>query len=251
MRRVIVGVASLIEDRKYKSAEEAIGQMQLAYVDRQRAIALVQADKRLHISYQALKTTIEFFANLNQVIIAKISMTPSPQMETEMVLGNAILVYELTDFVISYIEGFAVDGVADIVQLHEETKRKITDIRRQQTSLEQLVKSEAIDAAVRDQTLEDIASRAKSLNLLEQEWHVYIDSIQALDAEIGSIRRKISTLEVIRENARIQIELIQAVAMLQFLKKNIGTIEATVLTLERIKLVSLSPNRVRRLLGIN
>ena len=250
VKSVIENIALRIEERKYKSAEQAIIDMKSGYVNQHRAIALVQADKKLHVSYQALRTTVEFFSSLNQMIIEKINKSQSSESETRMILGNAILIYELTDFVIGYIEGFSVEGVGEINQIYEETKKKNAEIRKQQQSLLHQVESNNIDTEVKNQTLDDIRLREKSLGVLEQEWLAYIDTIKVLEGELSVIQKKIPTLEVIRENAKIQIDLIQAVAMLQFLKQNVGTMEATILTLEKIKLVSLSPNRVRRLLGI-
>jgi hypothetical protein len=50
-----------------------------------------------------------------------------------------------------------------------------------------------------------------------------------------------------RKDAKVQINLIQAVAMLQILKQNIGTLTDTVLRLESIKLHSITPNTLSKL----
>ena len=251
IRSIIQQIAFRIENRKYKTAEEAVQNMRLALADRQRAQQLVQADKSIHISYQALKTTVEFFADFNQIILEKIRRAGSTQSETDLLLGNALLVYELTDYVISYIENFVVSGIEDITRLHEETKQKIAEFRRQQEGLEQRAQSASVEEAVRNQIITDIEAREKSIDLLEQEWTGYIEMATSLRSEADKIRNKVPTLEVIRENAKVQINLIQAVAMLQILKQNIGTMRTTIITLENMRLASLSPNRVRRLLGIS
>ena len=250
IRNIIDIVATRIEERKYKFAEDAIEKMQLPYVDLQRARNLIQGDKKVHASYQALKTTVEFFADLNQMIVEKIEHIESPQSETKLLLGNAILVYELTDFVIGFIDGFTIQGTSEIHKLHEETKQEIGELRRQQKALEKDIQSSLVDASVRNQTSQDINEINRSIDVLEKEWEVYMESIMSLNGEVDKIRVRIPTLEVIRKNAKIQISLIQTLAMLQILKHNIGTMKATILTLENMRLVSLSPNRVRRLLGI-
>jgi len=251
IRSIIQEVASRIEERKYKTAEEAIDNMHLSLMDRERAQQIVQADKKVHVSYQALKTTVEFFANLNQIIIDKLEKAGTPQSEANLVLGNAILVYELTDYVIGYIENFTINGVDEIQRLHAETKQKIADLRRLQLDLEKRAQSELVEEAVGSQTTADIKARERSVDLLEQEWANYVEAATSLRSEVGKIRDKLPTLELIRDNAKVQIDLIQAFAMLRILKQNIGTMRATIITLEGMKLVSLSPNRVRRLLGIS
>ncbi|NJN92819.1 MAG: hypothetical protein HC875_01370 [Anaerolineales bacterium] len=250
IRIIIEEVASRIEERKYRSSEQAIESMPLAYVDRIKARELVQADKQIHVSYQALKTTVEFFADLNQMIIDKIEKSPSAASETNLVLGNAILVYELTDFLIGFIEDFRVRGVEEILKLYQETQIKTKEFRHKEEALRRKAEAEEIDAAVREQTLGDIGNRERSIKLLEEEWEDYIKTIKSLQNEVGVVHKKLPTLELIRENAKTQIELIQAVAMLQILKQNIGALEGAILTLEKIKLITLSPTRVRRLLGI-
>jgi hypothetical protein len=250
IRIIIQEVASHIEERKYQTAEESVKIMRISYADRQRAHELIHADKKVHISYQALKTTVEFFADLNQVIINKIERAGSIQSETELILGNAILVYELTDFLMDYLERFTVQGVNDVLKLHEETKQKLAELRHQQKELEDKLQTLLIEEAVKEQTLSDIKTREMSIEALAQEWEMYVESIRSLQGEVGKIQGKLPTLEIIRENAKVQINLIQIVAMLQILKQNIGTMKSTIFTLENIKLISLSPNRVRRLLGI-
>jgi cell division protein FtsB len=250
MRTIIEGVARRIEERKYQSAQDAIEGMRLAYADRLRAHELIEADKRIHISYQTLRTTVETFSELNQSVINKLERATDPRSETNLILGNAILIFEITDFLIGYLQRFNVDGVTDIQRLHEETKKKTEELRQQQRDLERLASAPSIDETVREQTLNDIRNRESSIGLLEREWAQYILSIQSLEEECGTLRGKIPTLELIRENARVQINLIQAVAMLQILKQNVGTIQATIVTLENMKLVTLSTWRVRRLLGV-
>lgn len=251
IRTIIREVASRIEEKRFQSALASVETMQLSLVDRQRASRLLEADKKVHVSYQALKITVELFRDLNQMIVEKIEgRASSPLSETNLILGNAILVYELTDFVISYIQSFSVDGIREILLLHEDAKRKIAELRENQQALGEKAQGAAIASAVREQILADIQTRERSIELLEAEWRSYVEAVGLLQVEFEKIRGSIPTLELIRENAKIQIDLIETVAMLQILKQNIGTMKATILTLESMKLVSLSPNRVRRLLGI-
>jgi hypothetical protein len=249
IRVIIEEVALRIEERKYGSSEQEIERMSLGYTERQKASALVKADKQAHTSYQALKVTVELFSDLNQLIVEKINNVTSPQAEANLVLGNAILVYELTDFVIRFIENFVIQGIPDILSLHEETKKKIVDQRQQEEQLRKRI--ENLDDSVKEPMLNNIRARERSIEVLETEWSSYIETINSLRGGIGAIQTKIPTLEAIRENAKLQINLVQTVAMLQVLKQNIGAMQSTILSLERIQLVSLSPNRVRRLLGID
>jgi hypothetical protein len=162
IRDIIQQVAMQIAERQYTSAEQAITGMQLLYTDHQRATQLVQADKKVAISAQALKITVDLFADLNQMILQSIEQSTSTRSTTQLLLGNAILVYELTDYVIDYIESFTVQGVDEIMRLHDENKQKIADLRREQKDLEISVQAPIVDASVRDRILDNIKQRERS-----------------------------------------------------------------------------------------
>ena len=250
INEIIRTVALRIESKKYNASEEELKNMSLSYKDRESAGKLLNADKDIHISFQALRISVELFSELNQMIIEKIEESTRPHQQSNLILSNAILVYELTDFVISYLENFTLNGAEEINNLHEVAKKKIKSFKVQQKELEERANAPEIDPMIKNQTLKDIEMRGRSIGVLEKEWKNYVQSIVTLGNEIKIINKKIPTLELIRENAKTQIILIEAVAMLQVLKQNISAIESSILTLEKIELVTLSPNRVRRLLGI-
>ena len=250
IRGLIEQIATQIEDGKYRASEQAVDQMMLAYSEKKRAHDIMQADKKMHVSYQALRMTVDFFSDLNETILRRVESEVSPEREGDMVLGNAIMIYELTDFVIRYIQGFAIQGAGDIQQLHEDARRRMQDLRQQQTALERRAMAASIEPSVREQTLEDLRNREDAIHELETQWETYIGEVADLHSRVGEVRGKLPTLELIRDNARLQIGVIQIVAMLRFLKRNSDAISGTVNALKGFRLVPLTHDRVRRLLGI-
>jgi hypothetical protein len=248
MRDIIEQIARRIEDNNYRDAEQAIQRMPMAYSERERATSLVHADKRMHISYQALRMTVEYFSELNQGILEKIDLERSHDREANMVLMNAIMIFELAEFVIGYVNQFRLEGEDDLNRLRRETKDRINEWRQEQQSLESRASRDDVEAAVRDQTLEDIRARAAAVDELEREWDRYLGEVAAVHSMIGHVHSKVPTLEVIRDNARIQIGVMQLVAMLRFLKLNAEAVKGTIDTLKGFRLAPLSPNRVRRLI---
>lgn len=250
VRDIIEQIAARIESGKYRDAELAIQSMPLAHNERERARRLVEADQRVHVSYQTLRITVELFGGLNKTVLSNIERETSRQREANMMLGNAILIYELTDFVINYVEAFAVTGDADIASLHQETVAKISELRNQHDLLERQASAADVEPAVRAQTLDDIRNRRGAIDVLEQEWSSYVAEIEKVHEAVGEVRSKLATLELIRENARVQISVIQLVAMLKFLKQNSDAIQGTIEALKGFRLAPLTSNRVRRLLGV-
>ena len=53
--------------------------------------------------------------------------------------GNAVMVYELADFVIRYIQSFSLSGMSDIEELHAEANRRVATLRNDQEALKRTV----------------------------------------------------------------------------------------------------------------
>jgi hypothetical protein len=252
MRVLIQEVASRIENQKCKSSEEAIQALRLSRTERIRAAALLTADKHLHISCQSLKVAVELLCGLNKEIVSRLGSATDmgPDEERKLVLGNALLVCELTDFAIRYIEGFSLQGVDEIEVIYKEMQKTRSNLRDEAKSLRNQATAPDIDESVRQQVLQDITTRDEAVNVLEQEWSSYMESIKSRDGEIGAIRKRLPNLRLLRDNAKAQINTLEAVAVLQLVQRNTRAIEATVSQLEDIQLASLSADRVRRLLKI-
>lgn len=253
LRGIIEKVAARIEDRKYKSSEEAINDMKLAYNEREQVSALIKSDKKVHVSYQSLRIAVESFSEFNKLIIKRLEESEKAgdaQMQRNLIFGNALLVYELTDFVINYIESFRVQGIEEIDALHATMAKRFEQFRAEQEQLKQQVQTDDVDEAVREQILLDIKNREDSIAVVVKEWDDYVKTIRELVSETGGVKKRLPTLKAIRDNAKSQISLLEAVAVMQIVQSNIGALNATIATLEKIELVSLSPDRVRSLLGI-
>jgi hypothetical protein len=87
------------------------------------------------------------------------------------------------------------------------------------------------------------------LDFFRIEWDRYIADTKQFYNRVEDVQNKIPTLELIRENARIQLDVLELVAMLRFLRQNADAVRAAVETLQGFRLAPLTPTRVRRLLG--
>jgi hypothetical protein len=220
IRRIVEEIAHRIEENNYREAEDVVRNLPLAYAERERANALVHAEKRMHISYQALRIAVEYFSELNENLLASIDREWSTAREANLVLGNAITVFELTEFVIRYVERFRLDGHDDIHRLHREAKVRLDAKRTEQQALARRASAPAIEADVREQILDVIRTRESAIGELEREWDKYLSEIDSMRSAISEVYAKVPTLEVIRDNARLQIDVMQEVAVLRFLRLN-------------------------------
>ncbi len=253
MRLVIEEMARRIEDRKYASYEQAIQQLDLGYNERTKVNGLVSADKKIHISYQSLLVAVETFSHLNKSIIKTIedsARSGDVQLERKMVLRNAILVYELTDFIIQYIETFHVQGIDDLTGLYRQELERFDKLRGELNTLRKRAQKGDIEPAVREQTLLQIQEREKSIDLMVEEWQDYLKSLGNAETEVTGISKKLPTLRLIRDNAKSQLNMLEAVAVMQIVHRNLAALDASILTIEKLELASLSPDRVKRFIGL-
>jgi hypothetical protein len=252
MRMLVQEVAKRIENQKYKKSEDAIAGLELSRTQTEDIKALVAADKTIHISCQSLKVAVELFFELNRQIVQRLESASNiaPSDERKLLLGNALLVYELTDFVMNFISDFRLHGTNAIEAIHKVQLRTIEELREEAKSLRKQADSTEIEESLRERVLQNIDHRDESIKVLEGEWASYMETVRSLQVETASVSKKIPSLRLIRDNAKAQINTLAAVAVLQIVQSNIRAIEATVLQLEKIELASLSADRVRRLLGI-
>ena len=252
MRTLIREVAARIEERKYTTSMEAIEGMALSLSQADKVRALIAGDKRMQVSCQSMKVAVEVFSELNKRILQQLENHPhmDPTEEMKLVVGNAIVVFELTDFCITFIEEFELEGLGDIEELWTEAKRTISRLRDEQRDLRKKAEGKGIDDFLREDTIQDIASREEAISILESEWDTYIQSVRGKQGETKAVGNRLPSLRLIRDNAKAQINTLEAVAVLQIARKNIRAIEATIEQLGRIELASLSSDRVKRLLGI-
>jgi hypothetical protein len=254
IRVVISNVAETIENERYQSAEEAIEGMSLGFNENQRAAALVAADKAQIISCHSLNIAVDIFATLNNLIkqqIEEAGQEKDPVEERNLLLGNAILVYELTDFVINYIENFKIAGVSEILEIHAEAKVKNQKIYDELDQLKKMAEDPGISLATRESTLLDIQNRKNAISIIEGEWEKYVQQCSKVSEDINGVSGNLPTLRLIKANAQSQLNVLEAVAVLQIVNSNIGALRETLKAIESVDLVSLSPERVRRLLGLS
>lgn len=251
MRNIVERVAEKIETAKYRQSEQAIQELPVSLVERERAVKLISADKQLHVSYQTLRTVVEFVGEFNQNMLARIENEASPAALSNMMLGNAIMLYELADFVISYNSSFAMAGVNEIDDLYVAIKDKFDEVRQEAQTLEELANGPKVSPETREQALLDIRSRQGAIEESEREWANYVNEVRAVTRNVDELRAKmIPDLEVIRANAKAQISVIQLVALLRILRQNSEAVKGTVAALQGFRLAPLTSNRVQRLLSL-
>lgn len=253
IRNLIHEIATRIEEQNYGSAEQAIQDLQISMEERSRALHLIQADRKIQTSCTALKLTIDFFTRFNQWIVSRMEYAANlpPEEERKLVLCNAILVFELTQFCIQFLEGFAVEGIEEVRESHKKMKKIMSDLRDENQRLRHQAKNRRIDPALAQGVLRDVEMREEAIRILEQEWQDYLRQVDSLGRQGGLFHQKLPGLRLVRDNAKAQVNVLSAISILQLVKNNIASIESAAEQISHIELVALSPDRVRRLLRVD
>jgi hypothetical protein len=248
IRQIIAQVAWSIENGRYQHTESSLQNLASRH-EQERAMRLVQADKAICVSYETLRLTVDFFSELNGQVLERTAREPSAQRQNQMMFGNAIMIYELADFMIGFIRGFAPGGEFELEALHEETLERIRKAKNEQQRQAERARHDDIEPPVRASILDNLKQTDAALEVLQQEWETYVAQTRQLHDQIAEVQNKIPTLELIRDNARLQLDVLELVAMIRFLRQNDEAVRAAVRTLHGLRLVPLTPDRVRRLVG--
>jgi len=253
MRTVIDSMANRIATHRYKTTEEALEGMKIGKTNKERLVSLISNDKRFYISCQSLKVAVDVFLEVNRRIVSKLEESESLQDAADarrMILGNAILVYELLDFVINYIKKFEFSGVDGIMTIYHNATQKVENILKKEQERENMAHSDDIRSEVKERVLENIKTRKQAIQQISKEWDSYITAVNENQDKTTQVNRNIPSLELMRDDAMGQIEVIELASLLGLVKTNLGVIQSSMVeALSKMELINLSSERVKLLLG--
>jgi len=257
---IINEVAQRVEKHRIHSYDDYTRRYELNAYDRLRVDSLVSSVRNINVSIQKLKVAVENFTRCNRFIIGELDecLQKGDFSRGKMfVLGNMLLIYELANYMINFLEKFKLEGVDDILALSEKEINNINITRQNLEKLKQDLDSPDIDDKVKEQIAANLRDREKSLDAINEEWDKYTAGIREVQGKVGSLQSKLPTLRLIRANAQNQLDFFEImkifgiVMVTEAVKKNLETLEVVTLPLDELKLISLPPHRVQQLLGFS
>jgi hypothetical protein len=247
IRSIIEQVAWTIENSYYRATEDSVQRLP-GRTERDRAARLVRADKATCVSYETFRLTVDYLSELNGQVLDTIEGELSPQRQNQMMFGNAIMIFEFADFTIGFIQGFTSSGLTDLEALHAETSQRIGRAKAEGERLAARALQDDIEPSARDSVLDAVRRRNAALEVFQQEWQSYIGQARRINERITELQRNILILKVIRDNARLQLDVLELTTMLNFLRQSDQALRAELSGLRGLRLAPLTPDRVRRLL---
>jgi hypothetical protein len=257
---IINEVAERVEKHRVVSYDDYTQRYELNSYDKLRVNTLVGSVRDINKSIQKIKFTVETFSRCNKYIINELNecVEKGEVAQSKMfLLGNMLLIYELANYLINFLENFKLDGVDSILQLSQTELKKIGDTLETLQELRNNADSPDIDPNVKDQVIANLDNREASLHRFKEEWDKYIDGINKLQTNVGSLKEKIPTLSLIRDNAQNQLDFFEImkifgiIMVAEAVQKNLNTLEIVTLPLDELELISLPPSKVYALIGLS
>ena len=180
MRTIVDKLTEVIANRKYSTLEQGVDAMQLSQVERKRSRELVQRDKSVIVSCQGMKGVVTLCLDMNKRIHKELEESVAKgdrQTARKMILANALLVYELLDFAIGFIEDFKVLGVDEIHRLYERATAENQRLLKQEAKREKDASASNIKPVMRDDILSDVNARRDALKVLADAWKKYVQDV--------------------------------------------------------------------------
>lgn len=257
---IINEVAERVEKHRVMSYEDYTQRYDLNAYDRLRVNSLVSSVRDINKSIQKLKFTVENFARCNRYIINELDECLARGDAGQgrlMVLGNIILIYELANYMINFLEAFQLEGIDEIVNLSQKELAKINATKQTLQQLKADAEAPGIDPKVKEKILANLQDREQALESFQAEWDKYLAGIKDVQAKVGSLQDKIPTLKLIRDNAQNQLDFYEIMKIFgvmmvaEAVRQSLETIESVALPLDELELISLPPHRVYKLIGLN
>jgi len=256
---IINEVAARVEKHRVISYDEYTQRYELNAYDRLRVNTLVSSVRDINQSIQKIKFTVENFSRCNRSIINELDQCLDQGDVSKgrlLVLGNILLIYELANYMINFLHDFHLDGIDEILDLSQKEVAKIDAAMQTLQKLKSDAEAPEIDPQVKNRILANLQDREESLAGFRQEWDKYLAGITDVQTKVGSLKDKIPTLQLIRDNAQNQLDFYEIVKIFgimmvaEAVRQNLETIESVALPLDELELISLPPHRVQKLMGL-
>jgi len=253
LRQNFYGTAKLIEEENFRSVGDVVKKINFSTFEKNRTNTIFNSQKKVHISYQSIIIAVQFFQEINRKLLDEIEnckFTNVPQTETDLLLKNALLVYELSKSIITLLQNFQLDGKETILTIHKQILEEIEKNKSDDKILQERCGSdEDISEHIKTQTLKSIDNREKMRNIVITQWNKFLSQLDKIENNVNQIKRQINNMKLIRDNAKNQLGFLQIMTITQMIKDNLDAFQS-LLEIDNIPLAPITPEDLCRLLGI-
>jgi len=255
VRKIIAATAYFIEESNFQRIDEAVSNLQGGRFDQRRLNALVASQKKISLSYGSLAAVVEIFKRANESIKTDIQAMGTATdaakriQKTNLYLKNAILIYELTHFVVEYISDFGLDGEGDLRAIQKEVIADVSRLRESDKKLKNDLKS--VSEKLRPAMQREIEQREKFHDRVVQKWDQMLERVEGQKGKTKEARNILNDLKAIRDNAKNRIDALNLAATTTLVDNSIEVIESMASGLGDFELPELNEQTACELLGVS
>lgn len=243
VRAAILTAASLVEASEIQSANE-FTKREMVEVVRERQSRIANGQALMQVTYRSITVALEAFVQINEQALSAIRQAEIHQDTDKMnraMMLHLVLVAEVTDLMVEFLNDFEVLGIADILQARDEVFEFLEEAKRRDTEQLQRNKSQSlsIDEGVRSTVLESIDNRKRQDQQIRAQWNSLQANLDTIVGEQGKIREKKETFISLREEAKTQLLFVVAASATGAIEQNIRAANS-ILDVQRVEIQPLS-----------
>lgn len=242
---ILFGVAANIQDEKFKPLDREIKSSGLSRYQERRYEKVRDAQKDIYASYDSIRQSINYITEFNQEIVDRVDQAKGKE-RTNLLLLNAVIVYELTDAIIEMINDFQLRGRDTLKSIGGEVYEELQ--RQHQDDVELWERAGQGSDEVKRRVRESVEERARIREAITEKWSGMWKKIEKLELRMGEAKGFIPTLELIRDNARGQINILEVIGITQIVESNIKNFQE-ICEITNIELAPLTKTDVYELIG--
>jgi len=253
IRKIIAATAYFIEEESFQTIDEAVNSLQIeSKRDNNRLNALVNAQKEIKLSYGTLIAVTEIFKTVNKSILEEfeLSENESASEKTKMLLKNSILVYEFTNFMISFLKNFQLTGVNDLSLIRDDVFKDISDNEKNDIDLRNKILSRSDESKNSQRYLDQINSRDEFRSIVRSKWDQIFEKLSGQEKAFQKSLSIIQDLEINRDNARNTMEMLNIAATTIIVSDSVDMIESLSSGMDGWELPELDGQLAKELLNI-
>jgi hypothetical protein len=253
LKAVLWGMASEHEKRRFDPLRKDFEKMNgVSKLHLERGTAILENERQMFISYHSLFFACRACSEVNKELLGRIQNerfgTQKDGVELELLLKNAIIVFEVTSLIIDMIQKFQLLGLKEFNSLRDTVFKDLIEAETNSQRNVAQADHPAIPEHQRGETRLRHQNLKESAKLVRIQWQRFEEKILGMQQNAGSLAQRLPSLALTRDNAKVQLDFLELVAVTQMMNQNIQAIEGLA-TLE-LDLAPLSPFDVCRLIGL-
>jgi hypothetical protein len=253
LQDTLIEIASEHEKHRFEPLRKNFAELNgVSKFNLNRGAAILDNEKQMFISYHSLFFACKVCSEVNTSLLKNIENEryggKSDGKELELLLKNAIIVYETTSLIIGMIQGFQLKGLNDFQTLRDTVFKELSEAESNSQRNVVQANNPVIPPSQREETILRHRNLMESAMYVRVQWQRFEDQIMSMQQNAAAIAQRLPSLALTRDNAKVQLDFLELVAVTQMMDQNIRAIEG--LASLELTLAPLSPYDVCRLLGL-